>query len=235
MVDPSSGHVLAFNGELYNYQAIRAELSEVGETFTSSGDTAVMLRALAKYGREALPRFRGMFAFGLWDAKQRQLMLARDALGMKPLYVCVNDAPSSERTWSLMFASELRAILASRLLGTPRLNPDAVASMVWNGFVMGPATAVKNVESLMPGEVRVYDVSGQPQCAEQFWHMPAAQGEQLTDETELAAALEESVAMHLHSERAAGRVFIQWRGFGEHGQPRTTPRFAADQHVHAGI
>ncbi|MFW6058701.1 MAG: asparagine synthase (glutamine-hydrolyzing) [Phycisphaeraceae bacterium] len=207
MVDPRSGHVLVYNGELYNYQALRATLVGQGEAFGSTGDTAVMLRALARDGCEALSRFRGMFAFGLWDPAARRLTLARDPLGMKPLYVCVNPAPAAERAWSVMFASELRAILASGLIERPRLDPEAVASVAWNGFVMGPTTAVAGVESLMPGEARVYGGRGQQEGARTYWHMPAPTDDGPTDEEALAEALAESVALHLHSDAPLG-VFL---------------------------
>src|ERR1051326_1041902 len=86
MADPHTGAVIVFNGEIYNYQDIRAEMQAGGERFDSTGDTAVLLRLLALKGAAALPSLRGMFAFALWDPRDRSLMLARDPLGIKPLY-----------------------------------------------------------------------------------------------------------------------------------------------------
>src|SRR5687767_6423825 len=134
MTDPVSGQTIIFNGEIYNFRELRGELECDGQTFQSTGDTAVMLRALSLHGPQACAKLRGMFAFGLWDPKLRQLTLARDPLGIKPMYVCRNPDPNDR--WSVLFASEVRAILASGLLGKPKLDPVAVASVVWNGYVM---------------------------------------------------------------------------------------------------
>ena len=143
MVDPSSGDALVLNGEIYNYVELRRKLERRGHSFHSTGDTEVMLRALCVNGIAAIPELRGMFAFAFWQAGSRSLLLARDPLGIKPLYIARNPDPSGD--WSLMFASELRGILASGLLGSPRLEPSAVASVAWNGFVVAPDTAVRGV------------------------------------------------------------------------------------------
>src|SRR5229473_2879459 len=170
MVDPISGHVIVFNGEIYNFQELRARLAATGQSFQSSGDTAVLLRALGTQGPDATASLRGMFAFASWDPQQRQLLLARDPLGIKPLYVARSADASGE--WSLAFASEVRALLASGLLGKPRLRPEAAASVVWNGFVAGPQTAVEGIESLWPGQLRVYGGSGKEDLARDFWTVP---------------------------------------------------------------
>lgn len=205
MVDPRTGQVLVFNGEVYNFQELRRGLVEAGETFQSTGDAAVVLRALALRGPAAVSSFRGMFALASWDPKRRTLLLARDALGIKPLYV----ARCSDRSagWSLAFASELRALLASGLLGRPRLDPEAVASVVWNGFVVGPRTAVQGVECLLPGQLRVHGADGAPLRVDEHWRLPAAGGGRRVDEAQLARELEESVRLHLVSDVPLG-VFL---------------------------
>ena len=81
--------------------------------FDSTGDTAVMLRLLAVRGYKAVDKLRGMFAFALWDEARREMVIARDPLGIKPLYICRNPDTGEDRSWSLMFASEIRAILAA--------------------------------------------------------------------------------------------------------------------------
>ena len=149
MVDPVTEHVIVYNGEIYNYRELRQRLTAEGQEFHSTGDTAIMLRALGLHGRAAVSWLRGMFTFACWDPKQRRLLLARDPLGIKPLYLARSANPDAG--WSIAFASELRALLASGLLGTPRLDPQAVASGVWNGFVAGPGTAVKGINLLEPG------------------------------------------------------------------------------------
>src|SRR5580700_4988939 len=162
MVDPVTGHVLVFNGEIYNFGELRRRLEAEGQEFKSTGDTAVMLRALGLHGPGAVSWLRGMFAFACWDPNERRLLLARDPLGIKPLYLARSSDPDAG--WSVVFASELRALLASGLLGTPRLNPQAVASAVWNGFVVGPGTAVSGVELLMPGRLIEFDGAGKEFC-----------------------------------------------------------------------
>jgi asparagine synthase (glutamine-hydrolysing) len=208
MTDPKTGRVIVFNGEIYNYRTLRDELAAAGETFESSGDTAVLLRALAEWGPGRASRaLRGMFAFGLWDDRERNLVLARDPLGIKPLYVCRSADPAAG--WSMAFASEVRALLASGLPGKPRLNPAAVASVAWNGFVAGPDTAVAGVESLPPGELWTFDGRGRRQAAESYWSMPRAlrDGTPSATEDDVRAALEESVRLHLVSDVPLG-VFL---------------------------
>jgi asparagine synthase (glutamine-hydrolysing) len=198
MVDPATGHVVVFNGEIYNYVELRERLVASGQSFQSSGDTAVMLRALSVDGRDAVSRLRGMFAFAFWDTERRELLLARDPLGIKPLYIARNPDPDGE--WSLAFASEVRALLASRLLGEPRLDPQAAASVVWNGFVVGPRTAVRGVESLSPGQLKVFDTKGREAQAQDFWTVPPFREPGARDEESLARVLAEGLRQHLASD-----------------------------------
>ncbi|MGH7213842.1 MAG: asparagine synthetase B family protein, partial [Tepidisphaeraceae bacterium] len=205
MTDAVGGQTIVFNGEIYNYIELREALQRSGQTFTSSGDTTVMLRALVTQGPEACATLRGMFAFALWDPKTRQLTVARDPHGIKPLYLCQNPDPQGD--WSLLFSSEVRSILASGLIGKPRLDPRAVASVVWNGFVMGPGTAIKGVESLPPGDVRGYDARGRQKSAKTFWSMPDADQPKTDSRDELRHALRECVRLHLASDVPLG-VFL---------------------------
>jgi len=198
MTDPVTGHVITFNGEIYNYADLRQRLVAEGQAFNSTGDTAVMLRALGLHGVDAVKSLRGMFTFGCWDQKQRRLLLARDPLGIKPLYVARASDPSAG--WSVAFASELRALLASGLLGTPRLDPQAVASGVWNGFVVGPGTAVRGVEQLLPGRLMEFDGDGREIRDEDFWSIADRAPDPTMDEEQLAAVLEEGLRLHLASD-----------------------------------
>lgn len=205
MTDPR-GQTIVFNGEIYNYVALREELTSAGERFESTGDTAVLLRLLALRGYAAVAKLRGMFAFALWDESKRELTIARDPLGIKPLYVHRNPDTSDGRSWSVLFASEVRALLASGLLPTPKLDPDAVASVVWNGFVAGPGTAVQGIESIWPGEVQVLDARGQKKISERYWSVPRLGHDQIGP-NELREALAESVRLHLASDVPLG-VFL---------------------------
>jgi len=198
MVDPVTGHVVVYNGEIYNYVELRDRLAAAGQTFRSSGDTAVMLRALGLHGRQAVAWLRGMFAFALWDASERKLLMARDPLGIKPLYFARNPDPYGE--WSLAFASEIRAILACGLLGKPRLNPLAAASMAWNGFMVTPETAIAGIETVWPGELCVFDSAGGKELREYYWSVPQGRGTRVMDEHQLGGVLEQCVHLHLASD-----------------------------------
>jgi asparagine synthase (glutamine-hydrolysing) len=207
MVDPRTGHVVVFNGEIYNYVALRDRLTDGTDRLASSGDTAVLLRALALHGAEATGWLRGMFAFALWAPRARSLLLARDPLGIKPLYLARNPDPDGE--WALAFASEVRALLASGLLARPRLDPRAAASVAWNGFIVGPSTVVEGIEAVWPGQQRLYDARGAEQRSDFFWAMPSpAAGEQPpADDEAVSEALEACVELHLASDVPLG-VFL---------------------------
>lgn len=198
MVDPVTGHVLTFNGEIYNFGSLRQRLAAEGERFVSTGDTVVMLRCLGVHGPTAISWLRGMFAFACWDQQQRRLLLARDPLGIKPLYVARSSHQNAD--WSVAFASELRALLASGLLGTPRLDPTGVASFVWNGFVVGPGTSVTGVELLPAGQLLELDGEGRAIRKEEFWRIPGQAPQPSICESDLAAVLQESLKLHLASD-----------------------------------
>jgi asparagine synthase (glutamine-hydrolysing) len=198
MVDPVTGQVIVFNGEIYNFNDLRRRLVSEGQEFQSTGDTAVMLRALGLHGSDAVSWLQGMFAFACFDPKHRRLLLARDPLGIKPLYLARSLDPTAG--WSVAFASELRALMASGLLGTPRLDPQALASGVWNGFVVGPETAVKGVELLWPGRLLELDGAGKDVRQEDFWRIPYRAPDPTMDEGGLAAVLEERLKLHLASD-----------------------------------
>ena len=198
MIDPVTGYVIVSNNEIYNFVELRRRLVAEGQELRSTGDTAVMLRILGLHGPRAVSWLRGMFAFACWDPTNRRLLLARDPLGIKPLYLARSSDPDAG--WSLAFASELRALLASGLLGAPRLDPQAVASSVWNGFVVGPGTAVKGVELLSPGRLLEFDGAGKEFCQEDFWQIPAHAPDPTMEEDDLAAILQEGLRLHLTSD-----------------------------------
>lgn len=204
MVDPVSGHAVVLNGEIYNYVELRKELSATGRQLESTGDTAVMLRLLSTRSNKAVGQLRGMFAFAFWDPALRQLTLARDPLGIKPLYLTKN--PDAYGDWSLAFASEVRALLASELLGRPKLNPLAASSVVWNGFMVTPETIVAGIESVWPGQLRVFDGLGKEEQSEHFWTLPPGHSD-AADEADVGNALAESVRLHLASDVPLG-VFL---------------------------
>ncbi|MBX7143370.1 MAG: asparagine synthase (glutamine-hydrolyzing) [Oligoflexia bacterium] len=144
MRSSSTRYVLIFNGEVYNFAQLRVQLSERGYTFRGSSDTEVMLAAFEEWGLvAALQRFIGMFAFALWDSEQRVLHIARDRVGVKPLYYGWTKA-------GFVVASELKAIEVAPGFES-QVDHDLLASYVQYGFVPAPFSIYKNIYKLQPG------------------------------------------------------------------------------------
>ena len=141
MLDPDTGNWLVFNGEIYNFRELR-QLLLGSQQFRSQSDSEVILKTYAQWGTDAIARLRGMFAFALWDAQRRQLIIARDPLGIKPLYYGWHHG-------ALLFASEVRAILAAGMPET--LSPAGLHSFLAYGAVQEPYTLVHGLQSLPPG------------------------------------------------------------------------------------
>lgn len=134
---------IVFNGEVYNFRELRAELESRGERFTTAGDTEVLLRLIARDGPAALGRVRGMFALACWNVEARSLLLARDRFGIKPLYVVT-------RPQSIAFASELGALRAARLVEA-RPAPAAVLAFLAWGSIPAPLAWNRGAAALEPG------------------------------------------------------------------------------------
>lgn len=147
MVDAPSGVALTYNGELYNFRELRRELEGRGHSFRSTGDVEVILRAFLEWRERCFERFCGMYALALWDPRDRTLWLARDALGMKPLYL------TRPRDGGWAFASEARSL--ARLPGVElRVGRQAVARFLEFGYQLDErATIFEGIERLGPGEV----------------------------------------------------------------------------------
>jgi asparagine synthase (glutamine-hydrolysing) len=167
MLDERQGNAIVFNGEIYNYAELRRELVAEGIAFRSKGDTEVLLRGYARYGSGVLSRLRGMFAFAIHDPARREVLLARDRLGIKPLYYAFVERPEGKL---LLFASELRALLATELFPR-RLDPLAVATYLSNGFVVGPATAVRGISLLPPGALLRVSLDNPGARPERYWSL----------------------------------------------------------------
>lgn len=139
MFHPETGDCLIFNGEIYNYRNLRSRLQVLGSRFRSTGDTEVLLHAIATWGERALDEVDGMFALAFYHAATRRVLLARDHLGIKPLYV-------ASAGGSLVFASEVRAVLASGLVSA-ELDPAGIASFLAYGAPQDPLTSHRHVRS----------------------------------------------------------------------------------------
>lgn len=145
MSNPAGTVWITYNGETYNARELRQDLIGRGHSFRSTTDTEVVLRLYEEYGDRCVEKMRGMFAFAIWDAPRHKLLLARDALGIKPLYF-------ARQNGRLLFASELNALLASGLL-EPRIHPQALRVYLQLGHVPPPWTMIDGIEPLPPGHL----------------------------------------------------------------------------------
>jgi asparagine synthase (glutamine-hydrolysing) len=194
MHDPETGNWITYNGETYNFKELRREL---GGEWASNTDTEVVLRAYRRWGADAFRRLRGMFALAIWDNQRKRLILARDPLGIKPLYYYAAKD-------QLIFASELRALLASGLVPR-RLSAAGLDSYLANGSVAAPLTIIDGVRQLLPGHylesVEFKEIEfAVPRSDE----VPDCRDEAVA---RLRAGLEESVRAHLVSDVPLG-VFL---------------------------
>jgi asparagine synthase (glutamine-hydrolysing) len=136
-------YVIVFNGEIYNFRELRRELEADGVAFRTTSDTEVLLALFAHKGERMLPRLRGMFAFAIWDTQTRELFLARDPYGIKPLYY-------AQTNYGLIFASQVKALLASRLVSTERGPAGWAGFFLW-GSVPEPWTLFRGMFALPAG------------------------------------------------------------------------------------
>ena len=205
MQDPATGNWLVHNGEIYNFREVRTRLEQDGVQFISHSDTEVILKAYARWGEDCVAEFRGMFAFALWDAKQHRLLIARDPMGIKPLYYWNSDR-------HFLFASELRTLLQTGLI--PRnLNHSALLNYLAFGSVYEPDTLIDGVSALPPGHLLTWE--GGQVSMRQYWDLgtektaapTSSNGHHPADQSQIAALLDESVRMQLVSDVAVG-VFL---------------------------
>lgn len=161
-VDTQLGLTIAFNGCIYNYVELRAELEELGFRFASSGDTEVILKAWSAWGADAVPRLHGMFAFAIHERETGRTVFVRDRFGIKPLYY-------SETPHALRFASTLPALLAA---GDVDTSIDRVALhhyMTWHAVVPPPRTIYAGVRKLPPATIRIVDATGETAFEQTYW------------------------------------------------------------------
>jgi asparagine synthase (glutamine-hydrolysing) len=192
---------VTFNGEIYNHADVRRELESLGHRYRTRSDTETIVHAYEQWGDACVERFRGMFAFGLWDVDRRRLLLARDRLGVKPLY------------WTrcgdlLIFGSEVKALLASGLIA-PEANVAAIPEQLSTRAVAGPASLFQGIHHLQPGHRLVFE-KGEVRT-EQYWDVPCGERDRSTPVRDVVpifrALLEESVRLRLMSDVPLG-VFL---------------------------
>lgn len=163
MFDPATGLALVFNGAIYNFPELRAELERRGHRFFSTGDTEVILRGYAEWGERVVSRLHGMFAFALYDTAAQRLLLARDRLGIKPLYL-------SRSSGRLRFASNTQALLAAGDVDTT-LDPEALHLLFsLHAVVPAPRTVLQGIRKLAPAHFLVVEANGRERL-ERYWQL----------------------------------------------------------------
>ena len=198
MIDPITGDCLVFNGEIYNYRWLRARLESEGVRVTSSGDTEVLLKALSSWGEDALTMLDGMYALAFYESGNRRILLARDPVGIKPLYV-------SKASQGFLFASEIRTLLTSGLVSA-EFDPAGIASYLSFGAPQDPLTVHRNIKSFPSGTSQWFsaDAAGDLGMGtrRRFWHFPAAIPERSAEAAahSLTTVLRETVRDHLASD-----------------------------------
>ncbi len=202
---------VVFNGEIYNHASVRRELEAFGHRYRTKSDTETIVHAYEQWGDNCVHRFRGMFAFAIWDAPKRRLLLARDRLGVKPLYW-------ARRGDLLLFGSEIKALLASDLVDAEP-NLGAIPELLSTRSIAGSRTMFRGVQKLLPGQILVFE--GGQTTIRQYWDVPAGGSADRDSRDErrvgrqasrdvvgrFRALLEESVRLRLMSDVPIG-VFL---------------------------
>ena len=151
---------VSFNGEIYNFQQLRAELEQQGHRFATSSDTEVIVHAYEAYGQQCMMRLRGMFALAVWDERRQTLLLARDRVGKKPLFY-------TETNGRFLFASELQALMAHPAVSKD-LDHAAIDDYLTYGYIPAPRTAFRGVCKLPPAHYLTLTLDGTAHLSEQW-------------------------------------------------------------------
>ena len=198
MVDQELGLVLVFNGAIYNYPQLRSELQARGYHFFSTGDTEVILKAYAEWGEACVEKLHGMFAFAIWNTARGQLFLARDRMGIKPLYYSYNGK-------RLRFASNVQALLSCGDVDTG-INPVGLHHQFsLHGVVPAPDTVLKGVKKMRPAHSLSF--KGDGSCHEQcYWHLDARRSHPARSEGEWIEAIHESLKAAVEKRKSIADV-----------------------------
>ncbi|MFZ0802848.1 MAG: asparagine synthase (glutamine-hydrolyzing) [Terriglobales bacterium] len=193
---------IVYNGEIYNHQQLRKELESHGHRYRTKSDTETIVHLYEEYGSECVQRLRGMFAFAIWNRRTRRLFIARDRLGIKPLYYRLEGG-------TLLFGSEIKAILKYPEV-KPEFNPGVLAEYLAFGYIAGPETMFSGIRKLLPGHTLEIGETGEMKIS-QYWDLttPRDANEHSRDYyvNGYRDLLEESVASHLMSDVPLG-VFL---------------------------
>lgn len=207
IIDLSGGHQpmgaldgrlqIVFNGEIYNFLAVRSDLEERGYRFRTRSDTEVILLSYAEWGEHCVEKLSGMFAFAIWDASERRLLIARDRVGKKPLYYWQGDS-------TFVFASELKALQASGFCPSA-VDPESLDCYLSLGYILAPRTIYKDVKKLRPAHT--ITVRARSETERRYWTLSFADPKHVSLETatdEFESLLDEAVRCRLMSEVPLG-------------------------------
>jgi asparagine synthase (glutamine-hydrolysing) len=201
VIDPENGaqpmtygeHTIIYNGELYNTPELRSVLKRLGHTFETSSDTEVLLKSFAEWGEDCLERLNGIYAFAVWNSRKRELFLARDRAGVKPLFFSIQAS-------CLVFASEIKALFEHPRV-KPRIDEEGAAALM----LLGPARkggcgVFSGIEELRPGECAVYDEKGLRR--RMYWRLEASPHTETLAETaeHLGFLIKDSIERQLVSD-----------------------------------
>jgi len=181
MRSPDGALTMVFNGEVYNFSLVRAELEALGNRFRSSGDSEVILAALQEWGVKAVDKFIGMFAIAVWNEREHRMLLLRDRMGVKPLYYAFDGS----HFW---FGSELKALRAFSGW-KPEIDRDALGEYLQYGYISAPRSIYRNVRKLLPGHWLELGEVGEP-VSRPYWTPPTAEPTLEGSEEELEHRLE---------------------------------------------
>ncbi len=198
MLDHTLGLALVFNGTIYNYKELRAELEAAGQKFSSQGDTEVILRAYAEWGDDFVPRLSGMFAFTIWDMRRKRLFMARDRFGIKPLYYSLSND-------FIRFASTTQALLAA---GDIDRGFDTVAlhhHFTLHAVVPAPRTLIQGIRKLPPAHIMIIEADGKHQVRP-YWQLDSTTPEKELSEWEWVEAIHESLERAIKRRRQIADV-----------------------------
>ena len=194
MTSPDGRYVVVYNGEVYNFRDVRRSLEDCGHSFRSGSDTEVLLTAYVRWGPDCLHRLNGMFAFAIWDVRERSLFLARDRLGVKPLYYVVDGS-------TLLFASEVKSLLASGL-HRAQVDHGSLATYLQYQFVPWPDTLFSGVRKLGPAHHATF--SNGTLRVRRYWQPPDPDDAPTLSTDELSDLLDDAVRLRLISDVPVG-------------------------------
>jgi asparagine synthase (glutamine-hydrolysing) len=190
---------ISFNGEIYNHRELRTALIERGHRYRSSSDTETIIHLYEEFGPSGVKKLRGMFAYAIWDGRRRQVMIARDRLGIKPLYYVLKE------DGALYFASEIKAFVEARVI-RPELNYDALADYAANRYTSGEETLFRGVKRLLPGHTLTWR-DGEIEV-DRYWNLSFKKPEERLSEAQyverFGELFRECVKSHLMADAPLG-------------------------------